>query len=230
MEHGQVITIDTTSIGHNEPPSLRTIPEKEWTKVQTKQQNKRSAQKYRQQAAELQRQLEYQLELQAQQKEKNTADLIATWLAQFSSPQEPPRKNKPYRASYYAHIMKFQDLEKRRVRLVEDRMRDRLEALDEFWAFQYEFLNHFDEMFEHVMGYLEVCGFMPGVSSETLVPRKPFDECEKCSICLQTLLGGGELTFCAAQCGANFHVECVESWEEHLRRRGKSFTATCAHW
>ena len=60
-----------------------------------------------------------------------------------------------------------------------------------------------------------------------LVSRRPIEG--DCSICCEELVGGNDLAWCKAQCGQNFHANCVGIWvasrdEDEIRR------GTCPYW
>mmetsp|Transcript_21405 Transcript_21405/g.59557 ORF Transcript_21405/g.59557 Transcript_21405/m.59557 type:complete len:369 (-) Transcript_21405:120-1226(-) len=42
--------------------------------------------------------------------------------------------------------------------------------------------------------------------------QQDINEADDCPICFDPLSTGGQCTFCKAQCGANFHEDCIRSW------------------
>ena len=49
-----------------------------------------------------------------------------------------------------------------------------------------------------------------------------------CSICHEDLIGDGAIVHCRAQCGQNFHADCIDLWHavQEVDRRRK----TCPYW
>ena len=49
-----------------------------------------------------------------------------------------------------------------------------------------------------------------------------------CSICCEDVNDGGDSTWCRAQCGQNFHTDCVNLW--HASQEADERVKTCPYW